>query len=86
MVFQDLPQNTISGTVLQIRKPTPTSPFVIEIDTGKGVATQKIDYEQIKRWLVGFTSIKDAIGKKISLTTQGYDAKGNQQVRYGTLS
>lgn len=86
MIFRDLPTKTINGTILKIHKPTPSSPFVITIDTGNGVALQKIDFEQMRRWITGFSTIKEAIGKKISLVTQGNDAKGNLHIRSGNIT
>jgi hypothetical protein len=83
LVIQDLPREMIKGKILKID--IKRDPCVIQIETNRGLAIQKITYDQLKSFVVGYTSPEEARGKNISLICQGH-SKGVPQVRWGSIS
>jgi hypothetical protein len=83
LVIQDLPKEEIKGKILDIN--IKKDPCIIKIETDRGLVIQKIPYDYLKSFVVGYTTPEEAKNKTISLTCQGY-SKGVAQVRWGTIS
>lgn len=87
MILPDLPKQTITGRVHNITF-GPNGQCNLYIYGKDGGKTYRLDYEQLKRMVVGFDNVDDIIRKKkfIKLVAQGHDPHGNLKIQWGTLT